>query len=115
MSRACLRRSPLSSGFVSADCLTFAPTSRRQLLLREVVGIGTLKIEADTRIFVAQHTLPSMAWEQRKTSKNSYYYRSSRLPDGRVFKTYYGKGIAAANAAEADRLKRAEREQQLNC
>ena len=54
-----------------------------------------------------------MAWEQRKDTSNRYYYRSRRLPDGRVVKTYHGTGHRGALAAEADRLKRAEEDRQL--
>src|SRR6478736_65351 len=49
-----------------------------------------------------------MAWEQRNDSANRYYYRSRRLPDGRVVKTYHGTGQCGAMAADADRVRRAE-------
>ena len=54
-----------------------------------------------------------MAWEGRQDTKKRYYYRSRRLPDGRVVKTYHGTGNRGAQAAEADRLKRAEQSLQL--
>jgi hypothetical protein len=54
-----------------------------------------------------------MAWESRKDSGNQYYYRSKRLPDGRIVKTYCGTGITAAAAAEADRAERLKREQEV--
>jgi hypothetical protein len=54
-----------------------------------------------------------MAWEQRKNTSQRYYYRSLRLPDGRVVKTYYGTGHRGATAADADRRKRAEQSLQL--
>jgi hypothetical protein len=54
-----------------------------------------------------------MAWEQRKNTSRRYYYRSRRLPDGRVAKTYHGTGHRGAQAAEADRRKRAEQSLRL--
>jgi hypothetical protein len=54
-----------------------------------------------------------MAWEQRKNTSQRYYYRSLRLPDGRVVKTYHGTGHRGAMAADADRRKRAEQSLQL--
>ena len=54
-----------------------------------------------------------MAWEGRQDTKNRYYYRSHRLPDGRVVKTYHGTGHRGALAADADRHKRAEQSLQL--
>ena len=54
-----------------------------------------------------------MAWEQRKNTSRRYYYRSRRLPDGRVIKTYHGTGQRGAQAADADRRKSAERCLQL--
>lgn len=53
-----------------------------------------------------------MAWEQRKNTSQRYYYRSRRLPNGRVVKTYHGTGHCGARAAEVDRRKRAEQELQ---
>ena|SRR5258708_5163137 len=49
-----------------------------------------------------------MGWEKRERSSNRYYYRSRRLPDGRVVKTYHGTGHRGAVAADDDRRKRAE-------
>jgi hypothetical protein len=49
-----------------------------------------------------------MAWERRQDTKKRYYYRSRRLPDGRVVKTYHGTGYRGAVAADADRFRRAE-------
>jgi hypothetical protein len=54
-----------------------------------------------------------MAWERRKDTGNRYYYRSRRLDDGRVVKTYHGTGHRGAQAADADRLTRAEQSRQL--
>jgi hypothetical protein len=54
-----------------------------------------------------------MAWEQRKNTSRRYYYRSEKRPDGRVVKTYHGTGQRGAQAAETDRLKRAEQNLQL--
>jgi hypothetical protein len=54
-----------------------------------------------------------MAWEVRKGRR--YFYRSKRLPDGRVVKTYHGDGIAGAIAADFDRLKRLERNFAVAC
>jgi len=54
-----------------------------------------------------------MAWEQRKDTSNRYYYRSRRLPDGRVVKTYHGTGHRGALAADADRHNHAEQDLQL--
>ena len=53
-----------------------------------------------------------MAWEGRKDTSKRYYYRSRRLPDGRVVKTYHGTGYRGAMAADADRLRRAEQSHQ---
>ena len=49
-----------------------------------------------------------MAWEHRKNSRQKYYYRSRRLRDGRVEKTYIGTGPVAEIAASADRAQREE-------
>lgn len=49
-----------------------------------------------------------MAWERRKDTGNRYYYRSCRLPNGRIIKEYLGTGYRGAQAPEADGLKRAE-------
>src|SRR2546428_12919489 len=54
-----------------------------------------------------------MAWERRKDAENRYYYRSKRLADGRVVKTYHGTGQRGALAADADRHKRAKQNHQL--
>ena len=53
-----------------------------------------------------------MAWEQRKNSRQKYYYRSRRLADGRVRKEYIGTGSEAEGAAALDAEKRAEMERQ---
>ena len=53
-----------------------------------------------------------MAWENRDHSRQKYYYRSHRLPDGRVRKEYVGTGSEAERAAAIDAEKRAERESQ---
>ena len=53
-----------------------------------------------------------MAWENRDHSRQKYYYRSHRLPDGRVRKEYVGTGSEAECAAAIDAEKRAERERQ---
>jgi hypothetical protein len=49
-----------------------------------------------------------MAWEKRKYSRNTYYYRSRRLADGTVHKTYIGTGPLADLAADADQGKHDE-------
>src|SRR5262245_39666737 len=54
-----------------------------------------------------------MAWERRQDTKKQYYYRSRRLPDGRIVKTYCGTGERGARAAEADRERRAEENARL--
>src|SRR4051812_45153352 len=54
-----------------------------------------------------------MAWERRQDTKSRYYYRSQRLPDGRIVKTYCGTGERGARAAEADRQRRAEADERL--
>ena len=54
-----------------------------------------------------------MAWERRRDSNNRYYYRSERLPDGRVHKTYVGTGVYAALAADADAAQRAAQQLEL--
>ena len=54
-----------------------------------------------------------MAWEDRQGHR--YYYRSKRLADGRVVKTYHGAGIAGDIASDADRLKRAEQNFAVAC
>src|SRR4051812_23332161 len=48
-----------------------------------------------------------MAWEKR--NKRSYFYRSVRS-DGKVKKIYYGNGPAGELAANADALRRADRD-----
>jgi hypothetical protein len=50
-----------------------------------------------------------VAWERRGASKQSYYYRSRRWPDGRVVKVYVGLGDRAVAMAAAVALARAER------
>ena len=49
-----------------------------------------------------------MAWEHRKNSRQKYYYRSHRTPDGHVHKEYVGTGSDAERAAALDAEKRAE-------
>jgi hypothetical protein len=49
-----------------------------------------------------------MAWEKRKNTRQRYYYRSKRLADGSMVKEYHGTGECGAQAADADRHKRAE-------
>ncbi len=52
-----------------------------------------------------------MAWEKRGNS-NQYFYRCKRLPDGRVHKQYFGRGLRAeAEAIEMERKAR-ERDQE---
>jgi hypothetical protein len=53
-----------------------------------------------------------MAWEQRRNSRTKYYYRSRRLADGTVHKTYIGTGPAAEVAANADQAQRDEEARQ---
>ena len=50
-----------------------------------------------------------MAWEQRGTA-GPYFYRSVRH-GGRVTKVYYGKGVAAGEAAKKVERRRVAREQ----
>ena len=54
-----------------------------------------------------------MAWETRHHSRQKYYYRSRRMPDGRVRKEYVGTGSEAETAAAIDAEKRAEREREV--
>lgn len=49
-----------------------------------------------------------MGWERRGSQR--YYYRSRRLPCGKVVKDYFGRGPAAEQAAREDAEKRQERE-----
>ena len=48
-----------------------------------------------------------MAWEKRGNS-NQYFYRCKRLPDGRVHKQYFGRGLRAE--AEAIKMERKARQ-----
>jgi hypothetical protein len=50
-----------------------------------------------------------VAWEVRGNA-HRYYYRTQRLADGRVKKSYVGPGSAGELAAAADQVKRAERD-----
>ena len=54
-----------------------------------------------------------MAWEQRQDTTNRYYYRSQRLPDGRIVKIYCGGGERGTRAADADRQRRDEKSREL--
>ena len=47
-------------------------------------------------------------WARR--GRREYYYRSVRLPDGRIGKQYVGRGPLAEQAAKADAEARARRE-----
>ena len=49
-----------------------------------------------------------MAWARR--GRRKYYYRSVRLPDGRVGRKYYGGGVRGERAAKEDTEARARRE-----
>jgi hypothetical protein len=51
-----------------------------------------------------------MAWEKRTTKSGTwrYYYRSERRA-GRVVKVYFGRGAAAALAADVDARARRDR------
>ena len=50
-----------------------------------------------------------MAWEERQNG-HQYFYLSRRLPDGRIHKEYFGKGLRAE--VEAMRLEQRDRQRQ---